>query len=235
VLEQAGNNKAGAKITDPNIPLKDFDKLPSTTVAATGLGGGDSLVDHAWKNIGQGIDQSQGADSFDNAVREIESQFGLNLPDDLKLLLGSNMLIALDSSGLAEGKIAAGARVTTTDGKRANALIGRLTQALENTPIGAPELIHRVTGDGYLVASSAAQADRMTKPSGKSLGDNPAFRRALPDLAGARAAVWVDVQGLVGPFIGNAPADLKPIAGFGITSTSDGSGGGSFRARLVTR
>jgi hypothetical protein len=235
VLELAGTIKAGTKLSDPNVPLKDFAKLPSTTVAAVGLGGGDSLVDHAWKTIGEGVDKSQGADSFDNAVREIESQFDLNLPADLKLILGSNMLIALDSSGLAEGKIAAGARVTTTNGKRADALIGRLTRGLDNTPIGAPKLIHRATGDGYIVASSAVQADRMTKPSGKTLGDNPAFRRALPDLAGARYAAWMDVQGLVGPFIGSAPADLKPIAGFGVTSTSDGNGGGSFRARLVTR
>jgi hypothetical protein len=235
VLELAGSIKAGSKLSDPNVPLKDFAKLPSTTVAALGLGGGSSLVDHAWKGIGEGVDKSAGADTFDNAVRQIESQFDLNLPDDLKLILGSNMLVALDSSGLAEGKIAAGARVTTTDGKRANALIGRLTRGLENTPIGAPKLIHRATGDGYIVASSAAQAARMTKPSSETLGDNPAFRRALPDLAGARYAFWIDVQGVVGPFIGSAPADLKPIAGFGVTSTSDGKGGGSFRARLVTR
>jgi hypothetical protein len=236
VLELAGTIKHRTNISDPNVPLKGFANLPPSTVAAIGLGGGDSLVDHAWKNIGQGIDSSAGADSFDNAVRQAEALYGLKLPDDLKLLLGSNLLVALDSSGLGAGSVELGARVTTGNPKRANSLIGRLTKGLTGSEMGLPDITHQVTGDGYVVASSAAQADRMTKSASgsKHLGDLPAFRRALPDLDGARYALWVDLQGVITPLSGSDSADLKRIAGLGMTSTSDGTGGGSFRLRLVT-
>ena len=52
----------------------------------------------------------------------------------------------------------------------------------------------------------------------------------------ARFALWVDLQGVAAPVPGDAAneQDLKPIVGLGITSTSDGAGNGTFRARLVT-
>jgi hypothetical protein len=94
--------------------------------------------------------------------------------------------------------------------------------------------VHRATSDGYVVASSAAQAGRLTQSAGKHLGDLDVFRRAMPDVADARFALWVDPQSLASA-LGHGGADLRAVAGFGLTATSDGSGNGSFRARLVTR
>jgi hypothetical protein len=244
VLEIAGRVKGAPEIAGPNVAVHDFADLPATTVAAVGLGGGDGVVASAWKAIHKQIDGSKGAGrSLDDAVGQAESQWGLHLPDDLELLVGSNLLLALDRSGLDRSDPSAsgmevGAHVTTHDPKRADTLIGRLTRDLGTRAPGAHGVVHRVTADGYVVASSPAQADRLTQSSGgKRLGDLDAFRRALPDVNGARFALWVDVQVVLSDLHGSGGdvADLKPVAGFGLTATSDGSGNGSFRARLVTR
>jgi Protein of unknown function (DUF3352) len=235
VLEIAGRVTGAPAVAGPNVAVQGLADLPATTVAALGLGGGDGLVDSAWKAMRKQVDSSKGAgSSVDDAVGQAEKQYGLHLPDDLKLLLGSNLLLALDRTGLDDHTINAGARVTTSDPKRANSLIGRLTGGLAGQ---VPGVVHQVTGDGFVLASSRAQADRLTQPAGgKRLGDLDAFRRALPDVDAARFALWVDPQSVYAGLRGGAVvADLKPIAGFGLTATSDGSGNGSFRARLVTR
>ena len=239
VLEIAGRVKGSPQIAGPNVAVKGFADLPATTVAAIGVAGGDGVVDGAWKSLRKQVDTSPTArDAFEAAMGQAESQYGLSLPDDIKLLLGSNLVLALDGTGLDQANIQVGARVTTRDPKRADALIGRLMRQLPAAALGSPTVVHRVTADGYVLASSGAQADRLTRTSaGKRLGDLDAFRRALPDVNGARFALWLDVHSLVTPMLGPAGdmPDLKPIAGLGITATSDGSGNGSFRARLVAR
>jgi hypothetical protein len=238
VLEVAGRVKGSPEIAGPNVAVTGFADLPAGTVAALGLGGGEGVVDSAWTALRKQVDSTKGAgDSLDGAVRDAESQYGIKLPDDLKLLLGSNLLLALDGSGLDDMTFNVGARVTTKDPKRADTLIGRLLGDSAGR-LPSVHLVHRTTGDGYVVASSAAQADRLTAaPGAKTLGDLEAFRRALPDVDGARFALWADPQSLLSGLRGSGAdlADLKPIAGVGLTATSDGSGNGSFRARLVTR
>jgi Protein of unknown function (DUF3352) len=236
VLEMAGRVTGGAKVAAPKAPVKGFAALPASTVAAFGMSGGDAAVDTGWKAFKKQMDSTPGmGDSIDHGLAQAERQYGLHLPADLKLIFGSNLLVALDGSGLTDGNFQVGGRVTTPGGKRANSLIGRLTSSLGGD-LGGPVITHRVTGDGYVVASSKAQADRMTKPAGKSLGDLAGFRQALPDVAGAQFALWVDLQGVAAAIPGDAgnAKDLKPLVGFGITSTTDGDGNGSFRARLVT-
>jgi Protein of unknown function (DUF3352) len=234
VLELAGRVTGSPEIAGPNVAVKGFADLPATTVAAIGLGGGEGVIDTAWKAAHQQADSSNGAGSaLDGAVAQAESQYGIHLPDDLKLLFGSNLLLALDRTGLEDMSINLGAHVTTSNPKRADTLIGRLTGDFGGLLPGL-NVVHRVTSDGYVVASSAGQADRLTSSAGKKLGDLDAFRRALPDVDGARFALWVDPDSVFTGLRGADVADLKPIAGFGLTATSDGSGNGSFSARLVT-
>jgi hypothetical protein len=73
VLELAGRVKGSPEIAGPNAAVKGFADLPDTTVAAVGLGGGQGVVDSAWKSIRKQVDGSQSAsDSFGNAVAEAE-------------------------------------------------------------------------------------------------------------------------------------------------------------------
>jgi Protein of unknown function (DUF3352) len=233
VLEFSGSVKGVPEIAGGNVPVKNFAELPATTVAAMGMGGGSDLVDKSWKSLRKQVGAMGDADMFDSSVAQAEQQFGLKLPDDLKLLLGSNMLLAVDSQGLSGGSPEAGLLVTTPDAKRADSLLGRILGDFAGS--GIPDITHKVTGDGYVVASSASEAARLTAASGgKRLGDVPAFKQALPEVKGARFALWIDPNGLMRPLSGNSPADLKPIAGLGITMTSDGAGNGNMLMRLVT-
>jgi hypothetical protein len=233
VLEVAGRVKGSPDIAGPNVAVKGFADLPASTVAALGLAGGEGVVDSAWKSAHEQADSTKSGAALDGAVSQAERQYGVHLPDDLKLLFGSNLLVALDRTGLDSLSLNLGARVTTSNPKRADTLIGRLTADFAGLLPGI-NVVHRVTGDGYVVASSAGQADRLTSTTGKKLGDLDAFRRALPDVNGARFALWIDPDSVFNGLRGGDAADVKPIAGFGLTATSDGSGNGSFRARLVT-
>lgn len=213
--------------------LTGFDQLPATSAVAFGFAGGDALVDSSWESLrtrleGNGL-------SMDAFADEAERSLGIKLPADLRTVLGSNLLAVLDSSGFEERRLDIGVR-TTTDPVAAQPVIRRLTRALQRSQ---PEIRSNITDDGYIVATNGATVRALAATTGNSLGQQAVFRRALPDVADSRMALWIDVRPLVSRFMGlsergDAPeADLAPIAGFGMTASTDGAEG-SFRMRLVT-
>jgi hypothetical protein len=169
-------------------------------------------------------------------VARAEQELGIELPDDLAVLLGDNLVAALDGTTTDDGEIQAAARVATSDVGRARHLIQRLVA-------DGPDLVLR-TGDGqYVVGSTEGLSDRLASGEG-GLGDQPAFRQALPDLADAEVALWVDPAGLVTAIFGGwdtgsegdeSDSGLEPIAGVGLTASSQDDGRGTFRFRIVAR
>ncbi len=157
-------------------------------------------------------------------------------------------MLALDGAGLGSGTPAVGARVTTGDPAGADALVGRL---IGRVPLpGETGLVHRQTPHGYVVATSAAQAARLSASAAPRLGDAEDFRRALPDLAAARFALWVDVDAALQAANAGGGGDvsvpaLAPVRGLGLTASTDQAGTDqagtdhagtvTFRLRLVTR
>jgi len=206
--------------------LEGMPDLPAGSVAALGLAGGDDAVDPMWESLRKQL----GAESLDSMVSEAERELGLQLPADLKTLLGSNLLVALDKDGFDEGGPSVGARVRT-DPAAAQDLIDRLEPMLQSVlPTAAVE----ATDDGYIVASNAATYDRFTNlGSGDTLGDNEHFRNALPDVDGARLGLWVDIAGLTQAW-GYEDENIDPVAGVGLTASYQGDDG-EFRFRLVTK
>lgn len=87
-------------------------------------------------------------------------------------------------------------------------MIRRLARALQRSQ---PDIRSIITDDGYIVATNNATLPALSATSGDSLGQRAVFRRALPDVADARMALWIGVRPLV---------------------SSDGADG-SFRMRLV--
>ena len=70
----------------------------------------------------------------------------------------------------------------------------------------------------------------------RRLGDLPAFRRALPDLDGARFALWVDLQACSRAAIGQATLKTSSrIAGFGRDRRAATAPAAAASGRLVTR
>ena len=219
-------------------PVAGLGELPESTVLAFGLADGDELVPRLVDAAREGLaSEDGGSAAFDDLLAEAAAETGIRVPEDLAVVLGDNLVTALDAETTEDGELQLAARVTTADVSRAEQVIRRLVA-------DGPDLVLR-TGDGqYVVGSSEAHADRLLAGEG-GLGELPAFRQALPDLADADVAVWVDPVGLIEALFGGwdtgdsgeeaTDPDLEPLAGVGLTANSTDDGEGTFRFRIVAR
>jgi hypothetical protein len=213
-------------------PVSGLGDLPESTVLAFGLADGDELAPRVVDALRTGT----AAQGEQDMVARAEQELGIELPDDLAVLLGDNLVAALDGTTTDDGEIQAAARVATSD-------VGRARQLIQRLVADGPDLVLR-TGDGqYVVGSTEGLSDRLASGEG-GLGDQPAFRQALPDLADAEVALWVDPAGLVTAIFGGwdtgsegdeSDSGLEPIAGVGLTASSQDDGRGTFRFRIVAR
>ena len=233
-LEVRGAVTGSTGVVGPDQPLRGFTDLPKDSTVAFGLAGGDGMVPGIFDGLRKVLDdQAAGgpAGGFDAMVADAERELGIELPDDLAVLLGSNLVGALHQGSLAEGELELGARVTT-DGPRAVSVLDKIATAARAHGEDFP-IVRRLTDDGVIVASSRAQVDRLAATG--RLGDRDAVRKAMPDLDQATAALWVDVRALVGEFFGDPVVNenLEPVEGIGMTVQMRGDGAASYRLRLV--
>ncbi|WP_336707781.1 DUF3352 domain-containing protein [Oerskovia sp. USHLN155] len=135
---------------------------------------------------------------FQETVDELEKTYDLRLPEDLKTLLGEQVVIALDSAGLDDvssvtglADVDLGAR-TIGDKAALEDLLGRIDAILVDA--GAEKLTSATTKDGLVVASNEAYAARLAQDG--TLGTVGAFRTVVPDAKGAANAAYLDVDAL---------------------------------------
>jgi hypothetical protein len=207
-----------------------MDTLPASTVAAVGLSDGDKLVAKAWASMRSSLGDQAG--QLDHSMALLRSEFGVNLPDDLATLLGSNAVLALDSDQ-GSSRIQGGARLST-DVSAAQGVLDKLEAAAKSSGADVP-LVRREGGGDLIVASTQGEASRLAAAG--DLGSDADFRDTLPDLASAHVAIWVDPTTLVTSLFGGSEVDenLSHVKGVGITVSSDHSGTASYRFRLVAR
>jgi hypothetical protein len=220
--------------------LTGLDELPASTVAAIGIADGDEL---APRLVESARGSAEDTAALDDGLAQLEEETGIALPGDLAVLLGDNLVGAIDAgddggaSGM-RGVLEGGVKVRT-DAARAQRLLGPLLSG----GLGGPaDVVLRTDGDSYVLATSGRQAARLLAPG--DLGDQPGFAAALPDLADADAAVWVDPSALVQTLFSgwsqstDEPADgdddLQQVTGVGATLTSGDNGSADFRFRIVT-
>ena len=233
VFEVVGSVGGAEAASWATHPLTGLEQLPASTVAAIGIADGDELAPRLVESVrGSGEDSS----AIDESIADLEEETGISLPEDLAVLLGDNLVGALDSGG-KDGWIDAGVKVRT-DAARAQKLLEPLLAD------GPDDVVLRTDGDSYVLATSRRQADRLLAPG--DLGDQPGFAAALPDLARADAAAWVDPSALLQTLFGgwstgsveesgdDGDDDLDRIAGVGATLTSGDDGTADFRFRIVT-
>lgn len=206
--------------------------LPADSALAVGLGGGKDLVDPMWKSLGEQLAGT--GTSPEQLAEEVRQQTGLTLPADLKVLFGDNLLVTASPGA---GQVPGFGVLGHTDPDAAAPLVEKLSMLAAQL---SPDLAIRSTDEGYVMATSDALATALTDGSARTLGDRAEFRQALPDLDGARMAVWVDMEPLsrlatsaVGAGGPATDPNLAVIAGIGVTASFDGESG-TFRARLVT-
>ncbi|MCU1536842.1 MAG: hypothetical protein JWP82_1193 [Humibacillus sp.] len=229
-VEMAGVVRGG----DPAMAVKgdgsEIASLPANTMAAINISGADRMIDKMWPQVKKQVDQlsSTGVDP----LAEIEQQLGLSLPDDLKVLLGRSFTLAAPEQGTSADIPTVGAKVVSSDAKRADSLVGRLLETA-----GAPDgaLTHTVDGDKVFVATTPGYADDL-KAGGK-LGDTDAFKQAVGDVSAANFTIYVDLDKVAaltkGSMSGEAKSFLDSLKSAGVTASSTGTGEGSFSLRLV--
>jgi hypothetical protein len=179
--------------------------LPNDTSLAVGLTDGDKIVANAWPELQQLINS---ADPYQ--LQQFEAKTGLTLPGDLETLVGSRTVIAMGSSTNKVGIVS-----TTKDPQQAAAVAQKLG-ANSHSPISVKQ-----TSDGVVMATSDDYAAALQK--GGSLGDQDAFKRAVPDAAGASFVMYGDISKLASSESDKLPANARTFKAFGLTASSKGN------------
>ncbi|NUO35734.1 MAG: hypothetical protein HOQ27_11825 [Dermatophilaceae bacterium] len=206
--------------------------LPANTMAAVHVSGADQMLDSAWPQLKKQIDGLAAAGGQDDMIATIEQQLDVKLPDDLKVLLGRSFTIAMPDQDFKSGTFTAGAKVVSSDAKRADEIIDRLVQMSTGS---SDAVTHKVQGDKVYVATTPDYADDLK--SGGKLGDTDAFKLAVGDVTSSNTAVFVDLDKLeklyLGEVKGNDKTFLESLRAVGINAATTGNGEGTFTLRVL--
>lgn len=183
---------------------EDVEKLPGDTAVAVGVTGLDDAVSKSFDALHDS--------GLAGPLSELENQTGLSLPDDIAALLGGKTLFA------AKGDLSDFGLITSADKDTAQQTADKLLSALGQK---APDLTVHDAGGHTILATSEEYAAALAK--GGKLGEQEAFRTAVPDAAHASAVAYVDLRRVFDATGADVPPAAKPIRAIGITSTSDGS------------
>jgi len=214
-LEMVGRDFSVSDIRVPaGEPTRLAQDLPEDTLAAlSGAGLGDAAV-AAW-------DQMAASGALDG-VEEPLAELGIVLPDDLRTMLGTDLVVAAFGDLDAP---AVGARVVTEEPEAA---AGVLDGLLSSSGAGiAP--VYSFGERDYVVAVDGPTADALVADGG--LGDTEAFRAAVADPDTAGAIGYVDLGRVIdqlaaqGGETGAEAAKFSAVEalGFSATSTDEGS------------
>jgi hypothetical protein len=226
-LEVEGLTRGGtapldsAAATEPTRLVLD---LPEDTVAALSVSGLGNAAAAAWTSAEGGGLPPEFADQI--------AALGLELPDDLRIVLGSDLVLAVVGDLTTGPQF--GVRAVTDDPQRAAQVLGGV---LGNPELGLPISVMPLE-DGYVLATDQALSEALTEDGG--LGDIESFRAAVADPDTAGAIGFVDLGALIDQFAGqggDTAAEAEKFAaldalGFSATTTDDG---GRFVLRVTTR
>ncbi len=228
VFEVVGRATGAGSAADwAQHPVTGMAELPASSAVAVGLADGDELVPRAIESMRKSLGKDRA--DLDEGIAGFERESGIKVPDDLAVLLGDNLVAALD--GERTEQVEVGARVST-DVAAAQRVLDKLETAARRHGGDVP-VVHQEAGGDLVVASTDRQADLLSRSG--TLGDVPAFSRALPDLADAEVAVWVDVATVFETLFGGdggGDENLEPIDGVGLTMSGD-KDSATYRFRLV--
>jgi hypothetical protein len=201
-------------------------------MAALHVAGADKAITNAWPTLQKQLDTLGGMGGGGDVLAEAEDQLGLKLPGDLKVLLGSSFTVALSDKDFKNAAPELGAKVVSSDAKRAAALLKKLTQGA----LGNGSLTTLVDGDKVYVATTADYADDL-KVGGR-LGDTEGFKEAVGDVTSSNLVLYLDLDKLEPLYIremkGEERAVVEALRGIGLNATSTGNGEGSFTLRVLS-
>ena len=214
VVEMVGHTFG---VSDTGVPSSEPTRLvqglPEDTLAALSASGVGDRVAAAWAEV----EASGALAEIEDPLREL----GLDLPDDLRMMLGTDLVVAV--FGDLDGP-AFGARVVTEDPEAA---AGTLDALLSGPDLGVAPVYSFGERD-FIVATDAATADALAADGG--LGGTAAFRAAVADPDTASAIGYADLARVVDQLVaqgGDPGAEAAKFSavealGFSVTSTDEG-------------
>jgi hypothetical protein len=187
--------------------------MPVQATAALELTGlGDTLTKAYAK-----LSQQPGFQGLEDQAK----QYGLNLPGDLRTVLGTDVGIGVFGN-LTDNPRVVG-HVLTEQPDEAIKILTKVPTP-EDTP---PFALEKESSNSYFIGTDAAAIALARKGT---LGDSAPFKRALPDARDAGFALYVSI-GRAAVLGGDAtPAWLAKLQAFGMTASGDN---GEFRIRLT--
>jgi hypothetical protein len=209
-------------------------RLPDSTVFALSESGGEQRVGRLWN---QTLDQLRGEDpEIDRQLNQIQQQTGLLLPEDLRTLLGQNVLFALDSKGLTSSSsvddltgLTLGARFTNHPAKL-NALYAKIIRLVGHGHAGRLPFVKKTFADGVAIASNPHYAEHLGRLDGH-LGDSPDFRSVVGDASTKESVLYFDFDAVQDQILRQLKAEgvpqgvldnLRPLRAFGVSSDVSG-------------
>ncbi|MDQ1721786.1 MAG: hypothetical protein QOI26_1520 [Pseudonocardiales bacterium] len=195
----------------------------SAAIEVSGLG--DALT-QAWTH----------ASTSPNRLEQFQSlidEYGLQLPADLTALFGSDATISVNLPHGASGEPEIAAQVSTSGAARATQLIDMLSRSF----LFSSDSVHtQRTTDGYLLSNSPSY-DPRARAGAPTLGDDPAFRKAVPHAASASLIGYLNLGSILDSdqqVSAKQKTDYKHVGSLGLsmTPTPDGS---TITVRLTTR
>ncbi|MEP7331458.1 MAG: DUF3352 domain-containing protein [Terracoccus sp.] len=205
--------------------------LPDDTVAALHLAGTDQVLDQAWPALEKQIDSAASGAGQGDMVGQLESQLGVKLPDDLKVLLGRSMTIALPDQRFGQQEPVVGAKIVSSDAARADQLVGKGEDAANASGF----LTRKVDGDRLMLATTPDYLSKLE--TGGKLGDADAFKAAVSNPNTSVFAMYLDLDKLEKQYLSAVPADARPavesLRAVGLSTSVTGAGEGAFSFRVV--
>lgn len=226
-----------SNFTGDTAPVADVALLPDSTLAAIGFTGGGDAITALWDRL-EGVPDSElgdaiGPGGLEGLADQFEAQFGIVLPNDIAVLLGEELTLALDSEGIAldpdsdfvldTSTLNVGARMRT-DAEAVRDLLKRVQQLVAATT-GQSIQIADVDAEGGLVLASNDAYARALAEDG-SLGESATYEASVADAGSATGVFFVDLDKLdevVQETLGDAESRwLDVFRGVGVSSVPDG-------------
>ncbi|MFC0629259.1 DUF3352 domain-containing protein [Kribbella deserti] len=200
--------------------------LPSTTAAAIGIGSGESIIGEIWTQM-----QKVSSDKFNptEMAKGFAEQYGLVLPDDLKVLFGKSLAVSLDKSTDGGPKVAA---KINTDPAKAAAVADKLLGIARSKGREIP-VVKVQDSDTLVLGTSQSYADEVLKDG--NLGDSEAFKQAVPNTDNAIMLAYVDFEAVSAMQSRLDNPDLKALRSAGLVSQVTADGKSDFTLRLVAK
>ena len=208
-----------APVGEPGAP--PLAELPDTTAAALTMSFRDGwLEDWVGSLTGPGLWQ------------DLETQTGLQLPEDLETLLGDGLRVSVDGSvdvAALDGSDVPRAPVGVRINGDETEIVRVLDRLRALAPAGVDDVLLQRSGDGYVVLGlDPAYVDSLTTADG-GLGDDETFVGVMPEADRVSVGVYVDFDAedwatRLAEQLGDDPevvANVAPLDALGLSSWLD--------------